>query len=100
MKKKGLLRGNKFNGRHSTVIPDAEAFLLCAKDIEIVSKISIGLITPCSVGPTRIKIKEDQHALRVQVRGKNAVQTFYLYGSALQAIQTRLLLNPDISTKQ
>ncbi len=97
--KKGLLRGEKFSRSHSTVIPDALEFLACAKSIESVSKISIGLITPCSAGPVRIKIKTDQHALRIQVRGKSAVQTFYLYGSDLEAIRTVLLQHPAISAK-
>ena len=94
--KKGLLRGSKFSRSHSTVIPDAEEFLALAKSIDLVSKISIGLITPSTAGTVRIKIKEDQHALRVQVRGKNAVQTFYLYGSDLGAIRTTLLQDSAI----
>jgi hypothetical protein len=94
--KKGLLRGSKFSRSHSTVIPDAEEFVALAKTVDLVSKISIGLITPCAAGPVRIKIKEDQRALRVQVRGRSAVQTFYLYGSDLEAIHSRLLQNPAI----
>jgi hypothetical protein len=97
--KKGLLRGNKFSRSHSTVIPDAVEFLALAKSIDLVSKISIGLITPCAAGPVRIKIKEDQHALCVQVRGKNAVQTFYMYGRDLEAIHSRLLQNPAIKAR-
>jgi hypothetical protein len=97
--KKGLLRGSKFSRSHSTVIQDAEEFLTVAKDIDLISKISIGLITPCSAGPVRIKIQIDPHALRVQVRGRNAVQTFYVYGSDLEAIRAQLLLNPAIKTK-
>jgi len=97
--KKGLLRGTKFSRSHSTVIPDAEEFLACAKSIALVNKISIGLITPCSAGPVRIKIKTDQHALRIQVRGRSAVQTFYLYGGDLDAIEKCLRQDPGIQAK-
>jgi hypothetical protein len=94
--KKGLLRGTKFSRSHTTVIPEAEEFLACAKGIALVNKISIGLITPCSSGPIRIKIKIDPHALRIQVRGRSAVQTFYIYGGDLNAIEKTLLQDPTI----
>ena len=99
MKKRGLLRGNKFSRSHSTVIPEAEEFLVCAKSIDLVNKIAIGLITACAAGPVRIKIKTDPHALRVQVRGRSAVQTFYLYGGDLSAIESALLQNSAIQAK-
>lgn len=94
--KKGLLRGTKFSRSHTTVIPEAEEFLSCAKGIASVNKIAIGLITPCSAGPIRIKIKTDPHALRIQVRGRSAVQTFYIYGGDLRVIEQALLQHPTI----
>jgi hypothetical protein len=97
--KKGLLRGNKFSRSHTTVIPEAVEFLAYAKGIAMVNKISIGLITPCPSGPIRIKIKTDPHALRIQVRGRSAVQTFYIYGGDLSAIEQSLLKIPAIQDK-
>ncbi|HEX2918140.1 MAG TPA: hypothetical protein VHN81_06450 [Edaphobacter sp.] len=97
--KKGLLRGNKFSRSHTTVIPEAVEFLACAKGIALVNKISIGLITPCPSGPIRIKIKTDPHALRVQARGRSAIQTFYIYGGDLSAIEQSLVQNPVILAK-
>ncbi len=96
--KKGLLRGRKFGRSHSTIIQEALSFIALAKSIELVNKISIGLITACTAGPVRIKVKTDQHALRVQVRGKSAVQTFYLYGNDLEGIRTQLLSEPEIKS--
>ena len=81
------------------MIPEAVEFLACAKGIALVNKISIGLITPCSSGPIRIKIKTDPHALRIQVRGRSAVQTFYIYGGDLNAIEKSLVENPAIQAK-
>src|SRR5277367_5552919 len=43
---KGLLRGSKFNGRHSTVIPSAIAAVEAAKACPHVTKIGLGVITP------------------------------------------------------
>jgi hypothetical protein len=77
MAKKGLLRGGKFSMTHSTVIEAAEQFLMGAKRLDSISKISVGIIKPC------IKFVMEQHAIRAQVRGVRYVQTFYIYGSDL-----------------
>ncbi len=83
MAKKGLLRGGKFSMTHSTVIDAAEQFLLEAKKLDSVSKISVGIIKPCASGPRNIKFVVEQHAIRVTVRGVRYVQTFYIYGADL-----------------
>lgn len=83
---KGLLRGAKFSGLHTTVIPDAVDLLAMLKRWEEVTKISVGIITPCKVAEPRVKVKVESHALKLQVRGRNAVQVFYVYGSDLPTV--------------
>ncbi len=90
MAKKGLLRGGKFSMTHSTVIEAAERFLLEAKKLDSVSKISVGIIKPCPSGPRNLKLVMEEHAIRVQIRGGHSVQTFYIYGRDLNQAQSDL----------
>ena len=76
---KGLLKGPKFNGRHSTVIPSAVPAVEAAKACAQVSKIALGLITPTKVSEERLKFTKASGALKMQVRGTHAVQIFWLY---------------------
>lgn len=76
---KGLLRGPKFNGRHSTVIPSAIPAVEAARDCELVSKIALGVITPIKAGKEHLKFSPVSGGLKMQVRGVHAVQIFWLY---------------------
>lgn len=76
---KGLLRGPKFNGRHSTVIPSAVPAVEAARDCPLVTKIALGVITPIKPGEERLKFSEASGGLKMQVRGANAVQVFWVY---------------------
>lgn len=76
---KGLLKGTKFNGRHSTVIPSAIPAVEAAKACASVTKIALGLITPAKAAEERLKFTPVSGGLRMQVRGSNAVQVFWLY---------------------
>ena len=76
---KGLLKGPKFNSRHSTVIPSAVPAVEAAKACVHVSKIALGLITPTKVSEERLKFTKASGALKMQVRGTHAVQIFWLY---------------------
>jgi hypothetical protein len=76
---RGLLKGPKFNGRHSTVIDSAIPVVEAARDCDLVTKISLGVITPLGKGKTHLKFSETNGGLKMQVRGDNAVQMFYLY---------------------
>ena len=76
---KGLLKGAKFNGRHSTVIPSAIPAVEAAKSCAQVTKIGLGLITPTKNGEERLKFTKASGALKMQVRGTHAVQLFWLY---------------------
>lgn len=76
---KGLLKGEKFNGRHSTVIPDAIIVVEAAKVCQYISKISLGLISPVRPSQPRLKFTPVSGGLKTQVRGSNAVQIIWLY---------------------
>lgn len=76
---KGLLKGPKFNGRHSTVIPGAISAVVAARECEHVTKIALGVITPIRVGKPHLKFSPVSGGLKMQVRGANAVQVFWVY---------------------
>jgi hypothetical protein len=76
---KGLLRGPKFNGRHSTVIPSAIPAVEAAKACAHVTKIALGIITPTKNAEERLKFTSASGGLKMQVRGTHAVQVFWLY---------------------
>ena len=76
---KGLLKGSKFNGRHSTVIPSAIPAVEAARDCPHVSKIALGVITPIRAAQEHLKFTSSRGGLKMQVRGTHAVQIFWLY---------------------
>jgi hypothetical protein len=76
---KGLLRGPKFNGKHSTVIPSAIPAVEAARDCEHVTKIALGVITPIKTGKEHLKFNEVSGGVKMQVRGIHAIQVFWLY---------------------
>jgi hypothetical protein len=76
---RGLLKGAKFNGRHSTVIPSAIPAVEAAKACAYVTKIALGVITPAKLAEERLKFTPASGGLKMQVRGAHAVQVFWLY---------------------
>lgn len=85
---RGLLKGPKFNGRHSTVIPSATVAVEAARDCAHVTKIGLGVITPIRSGLEHLKFTPVSGGLKMQVRGAHAVQVFWLYTtSPEQAIE-------------
>jgi hypothetical protein len=76
---KGLLKGSKFNGRHSTVIPSAIPAIEAAKDSPHVTKIALGVITPIRAAEAHLKFTPVSGGLKMQVRGTHAVQIIWLY---------------------
>ena len=76
---RGLLKGPKFNGRHSTVIPSAIPVVEAARDCVHVSKIALGAITPIHKAQEHLKFSPVGGGLKMQVRGAHAVQIFWLY---------------------
>ena len=83
---KGLLKGPKFSGRHSTVIPSAVPAIEAARVCEHVNKISLGVITPIRNGEEHLKFTPDKGGLKMQVRGTHAVQVFWLYTTRPQDV--------------
>lgn len=76
---RGLLKGSKFNGKHTTVIEAAIGAVKAANESPYVSKIVIGVITPTKTGRPHIKFNPVQAGLKMQVRGNIAVQIFFVY---------------------
>ena len=58
-----------------SAIPAVEA----AKASEHVSKIGLGVITPIKAGKEHLKFSQVSGGLKMQVRGANAVQIFWVY---------------------
>lgn len=83
---KGLLRGPKFNGKHSTVIDTAIRMVEAARDSAHVTKIALGVITPLRAGQAHLKFTPVSGGLKMQVRGANAVQIFWLYTTEPDAV--------------
>ena len=79
--KKGLLRGSKISGKHSTVINEAEVVVEIAKKRSEVSKIVLGVINRVRSGNPRIKFVPINAGFRINVRGNNANQVLFVYTS-------------------
>ena len=91
MHRNGLLKGSKFNGRHTTVIESAMPFVKMLKEAPCVTKISLGVILPATSGGRKggdLKIKALllTGAVRIKFRGGNSVQEFFVFGTDLQEI--------------
>ena len=90
--KHGLLRGPKFNMRHTTIIEPALPFVQMLKASPAVTKISLGVIKPVSSGQFRkggspqIKALILPTAVRFTFRGGRSVQQFHVFGPDLNAI--------------
>ena len=90
--KHGLLRGPKFNMRHTTIIESALPFVQMLKASPAVTKISIGVIKPVSSGQSRnggshhIKALVLSTAVRFSFRGGSSVQQFHVFGPDLHSI--------------
>ncbi len=89
-KTKGVLRGVKFSGSHQTYIEAARPYLIFWKTLPAITKIAIGIIEPCPPGQIHVKYQLFDHAIRARVRGQAAVQTFWIYGRNLTALQIQL----------
>ena len=92
---RGLLQGAKFNGRHSTVIPDAIPAVEAARDCPHVTNIALGVITPLHKGKEHLKLTPASGALKMQVRGANAVQVFWLYTTDAEAAMAEIMKKWD-----
>ncbi len=90
--KHGLLRGPKFNMRHTTIIEAALPFVQMLKASPAVKKISLGVIKPVAGNASRksgshqIKALVLPTAVRFSFRGGSSVQQFHVFGPNLGTI--------------
>ncbi len=90
--KHGLLRGPKFNMRHTTIIESALPFVQMLKASPAVKKISLGVIKPVTGGHSRkggsnqVKALVLSTAVRFSFRGGSSVQQFHVFGPDLKVI--------------
>jgi hypothetical protein len=89
-KPRGLLRGPKFNGKHTTLIAPAFAMVELLRDDVRVTKIVIGVIKPRKGGGISLKAVTIEAGLRIMVGGPSSVQQFYAYTSAPEEVKIAL----------
>ena len=68
------------------MIPSAVPAVEAARDCEHVTKIALGVITPIRAGQEHLKFLPVSGGLKMQVRGANAVQVFWLYTTQPEAV--------------
>ncbi len=84
---KGLLKGPKFNGKHTTLIAAAERVVARLRDDPRVTKIVIGVITSRRGRTTTIKAVPIKAGLQVTVVTPQNVQEMYIYTGDVPGIQ-------------
>ncbi|NWJ44460.1 MAG: hypothetical protein HXX08_01140 [Chloroflexi bacterium] len=89
-KPRGLLRGAKFNGKHSTVIAPAFPVIELLRDDSRVTKIVIGVIKPRKGNGIGLKATTIDAGLRIMVSGPSSVQQFYAYTAEPEGVTTAL----------
>ncbi len=89
-KPRGLLRGPKFNGKHTTLIAPAFAMVEMLRDDDRVTKIVIGVIKPRKGGGISLKAVTIEAGLRLTVSGPSSVQQFFAYTSEPEAVKLAL----------
>lgn len=82
------LSGKKVSKSHSTVINAAAALLRELRDSPLVDKVSVGQIKVIGNGPRRIKLATAPAGMKLVVRGRNEVQSFFIYTSRHEAVDT------------
>ncbi len=92
---KGILRGPKFNMRHTSYIPAAERLIVAAKALSEVTKISLGVILRGGSDTLRISGRVIPAGLRIIVRGGRQVQKLFIYTSTPEATAAALDVELD-----
>ncbi len=78
--RKGMLKGSKFNGRHSTYIDAAKPIINAARDLDCITRITLGPIENSGSGGSHLRIRPaPPAALKVIVSGGGAVQTLFIF---------------------
>ena len=87
---KGLLKGPKFNGKHTTLIAAAERVVAMLRDDPRVSKIVIGVITSRRGRTTTIKAVPIKAGLRITVVSPQNVQELFVYADDIPGVQAAI----------
>jgi hypothetical protein len=90
--RKGVLRGKRFQSRHSTVTDPAAEVLAALRPLSIVNRVNIGEIRPIRRRATdrRVKASPMSGGLRLAVIGGGAVQDVYVYTDAPEDVRAVL----------
>jgi hypothetical protein len=89
-KTRGLLKGPKFNGRHTTVIAAAVPVVQLLRDDPRVTKIVIGVITTRRGNTTNVKAVPIDAGLRITVAAPRNVQELYAYTADPEGVRGAL----------
>ncbi len=92
--RRGLLRGPKFNGKHTTLIAAAERVVVVLRDDPRVTKIIIGVITSRRGRTTSVKAVPINAGLRVTVVSPQNVQELFVYTADVPGVQAMLQSPP------
>lgn len=87
---RGLLKGPKFNGKHTTLIAAAERIVVALRDDPRVSKIIIGVITSRRGKTTTLKAMPINAGLRVTVISPQNVQEMFVYTDDIAGVKATL----------
>lgn len=93
-KQRGLLKGPKFSGRHTTLIAAAERLVAQLRDEPSVKKIVIGVITSRHGRTTAIKTTPIEAGLRIAVISPQNVQELFIYTDDIPAVQAMVARMP------
>jgi hypothetical protein len=89
-KMRGLLRGPKFNGRHTTLIDAAVPVVAQLRDDPRITKIIIGVIKSRRGNTTTLKATPIPAGLRITISAPRYVQELFAYTSEPEAVRTDL----------
>ena len=88
--RRGLLKGPKFNGKHTTLIAAAERVVAALREDPRVTKIIIGVITSRRGRTTSVKAVPINAGLRVTVVSAKNVQELYAYTDDIAGVKALL----------
>ncbi len=89
-KERGLLRGPKFSGKHTTLIAGAQRVVERLRDDPRVRKIVIGVITSRRGRTNSIKATPIDAGLRLAVISSTNVQELFIYTDDIPGVQATI----------
>ncbi|OGH59461.1 MAG: hypothetical protein A2725_01385 [Candidatus Magasanikbacteria bacterium RIFCSPHIGHO2_01_FULL_33_34] len=94
MSKKNHRSGDKFRGRHTTIIDASGPVVDFLKTLDGVKGISIGIISSIkSVSQGSVICNETRSGLEVKVRGNKYIQIFYVFVESNKAQEIKSKIN-------